>query len=226
MVEPVAPAPEPSQEPLTPAGTPSAPPAQASVDNTPAAADVEAQKNAEKLQMEINMLRKQKDTLEKEKLEREKKELEEKEDYRSLAEKAQAEAEALRKEKSDAESKAATESATKEVFGAFPENVQKVATTAGLTAQSDSDEDKATLKSKLEAIQKDVGGTAPAISGSNPAPAPSDEPFDAVRAGKLMRVDDRNIREPVIKEAVGRHPQVQAFRDYGKTSNNVAPQPS
>lgn len=157
---------ETNQEPLQPAGTPSAP----TVDNTPAAADVEAQKNAEKLQMEINMLRKQKDALEKEKLEREKKELEEKEDYRSLAERAQAEAEALRKEKEDAETKSATQSATEAVYKDFPENVQKIAKTAGLTVQADSEEARAALKTKLESIQSDVGVVTPKIQGSNPAP--------------------------------------------------------
>lgn len=206
---------------------PASPPSDPTQDNTTQTADADALKTQlQKLEMERNMLRKQKDALEKAQAERDRKELEEKEDFRSLAERAQAEAEALRKEKEEAETQAATQAATADVYKDFPTNVIEIAKTAGLTASNDTEEAKSLLKTKLEAIQQNVGSGAPVVGGSNPAPPQSETTFDSVRVGKLMRVDDRNLREPAIKEAIGRHPQVQQFREFAKQANRVQPQSS
>jgi hypothetical protein len=216
MPEPTTPA-----EPLAPA-SPAGDPSQGNDDQGADAAALREQ--LKKIELERNLLRNQKDKLERERLEREKRELEEKEDYRALAERANAEAEALRKEKQDAESKLAVEQATSEVFKEFDPKVIEIAKTVGLSASASTDDAKAELKTKLEAIRTQVGAGKPRVQGSNPSPT-SEPAFDPIRAGKMMRVDDRSLREPAIKEAIGRHPQVAAFREYGKQSNAVTPQP-
>lgn len=210
------------EETLAPAGTTTV-----HTDNGSQNADAEALKQElKKLEMERNLLRKQKDALEKERLEREKKELEEKEDYRTLAERAQTELETLRKEREEADARAAAQSATSEIFAGFDSKVVEVARTAGLSAADGSEESRTALQTKLKAIQDQLGITGtPRVMGSNPAPVASEEAFDPIRAGKMMRVDDRTLREPAIKQAIGRHPQVAAFREYGKQANNVAPRP-
>lgn len=208
-------------EPLAPASTGNDPSTQGNGNQDADAAALKEQ--LRKLEMERNLLRNKADKLEKERLEREKKELEEKEDYRALAERAAAEAEELRKEKQDAEARQATEQATSEVFKEFDPKVIEIAKTVGLRATSSSDDAKAELKTKLEAIRTQVGAEKPKVPGSNIAPR-TEAAFDPVRAGKLMRVDDRTLRDPAIKEAIGRHPQVAAFRKYGEQANNVAAQ--
>lgn len=212
---PVAPA-----EPLAPASPTNDPPK-----GNEGQADAAAlREQVEKITLERNLLRNKTDKLERERQEREKRELEEKEDYRALAERAQAEAEELRKEKQQAADKAALEEATSDIFKEFDPKVIEIARTVGLSATGTTDDDKAALKTKLEAIRDQVGAPKPKVTGSNPTPA-SEPAFDPVRAGKLMRVDDRNLREPAIKQAIGRHPQVAAFREFAKRANGTTPQP-
>lgn len=212
-----------------PSATPAEPLAPASPTNDPTKgnegqADVAAlREQLEKLTLERNLLRNKSDKLERERQEREKRELEEKEDYRALAARAQTEAEELRKEKQQAQEKQALEEATSEVFKEFDPKVIDIAKTVGLSATGTTDDAKAQLKTKLEAIRDQVGVSKPRVPGSNQAPA-STPAFDPVRTGKLMRVDDRNLREPAIRDAIGRHPQVAAFREFGKRANNASPQ--
>lgn len=141
--------------------TPSAP----AVDNAEAIAA--EKKRAEQAEMERNLLRKRLEALEKEKSEKERKELEDKEDWKSLAEQAVARAEALEKEREAESTAKARDAATSEVFGGFDNKVIEIAKTTGLTAADDSDEAKEALRSKLEAIQSQVGIT------KQPTPTPN-----------------------------------------------------
>lgn len=204
MADPVTttvPEPTPS-EPLAPVSSPSAP----LPDNTTQTADAATlQAQLQKLEMERNMLRKQKDALEKEKSEKTRTELEEKEDYRTLAERAQAELDTLRRERDAADNEATVKTATADVYKDFPENVRKIAETAGMNVTDDSDEAKATLKTKLEAIKAQVGtvtGT-PVVPGNNPAPSINPETPDRSELIGKMRFDNHRTREEAVRTAVG-----------------------
>lgn len=225
MVEPVAPAPEPTPtEPLAPVVTPSVP----LVDNAAAQADAEElKKQLQKMEMERNLLRKQKDERDRLDADRERKELEEKEDYRSLAERAIAEAEALRKEKSDAESAQAVKVATETIYSGFDSKVVEIAKTAGVVAADDSPEAQTALKTKLEAIQAQVGTKPINATPNNPAPRvvtpatetkflnPADYKDSAERRGAAIWKNNRTATERLknssaiaaMKQISGMEPQ-------------------
>jgi len=210
---------ETNQEPLAPEVTQSAP----QQDNTTPTADADAlRREKEKLEMERNMLRKKLDQTSKELEQKTQKELEEKEDYRALAERALARAEALEKEKTDNESKVAREQANADVYSEFDPKVIEVAKTAGLGVTDDSDEARNQLKAKLEAIQEKIGGTpAPSPIHNNPAPVVASEP-ERTQVLKKMQFDDRNIREQAIKTAVGSLDVIRAMKEQsGRTPQEI-----
>lgn len=210
--------PETNQEPLAPEVTPSAP----AKDNTQLSADADALKKAQQLEMERNLLRKKIDALEKEKSERERKELEEREDYRSLAERAIAEAEALRKEKEDAEKSQAVKLATETVYSGFDAKVVEIAKTAGISATDDSEEAQAALRSKLEAIQEKVGITKqPTPTPNNPS-VQTPEGFDKVKTYERMKWDNPTIRNAAVKTAVGNLESIKAMKQIsGMTPQEI-----
>lgn len=201
--------PETTQEPLAPASQPSAP----TRDNTTQTTDADALKSQlQKLEMERNMLRKQKDALEQEKADRERKELEEKEDYRTLAERAQAEAEALRKEREEETAKAEVGKAENEVYAKFPQHVQELAKTLGLQLTDASDEAKTSLTSKLDALSKTGPSTPSQIPRpNNPAPTTTVEP-ERQKLVERMKWDLREPREAAIRSAIGGLETIKALK--------------
>jgi len=102
--------------------------------------------------------------------ETEAKRLKENEEYKQLYERTNTELENIRKEREAQEQQTRISAATNDVFKDYPETVQQVAKTTGLSLSDDSELARAALKEKLDQLQQVVGTGAPTVSSNNPTP--------------------------------------------------------
>lgn len=169
--------------------------------------DAEAlRKELEKSKMEANMLRNQNDKLAREREEAQRKELEEKEEWRTIAEQEKAKREALETEKQQAAKTVELESATKEIFNGFKPEVIELAQTAGLKLEDTTEEAKALLKDKLQAIADKV--PAATVAGNNPTPPAPATNLNSEEVIKSMRYGNKEARREYIKQS----PSIQAVK--------------
>jgi hypothetical protein len=158
-------------------------------------------KEAQQQTMRANQLQKELEARQKSEQEARQKQLEENEQFKDLWEKEKAEKEALISERETARRKAELEAETNNLFKDYPPAVQKLATTAGLSLNDDSDEAKAELKTKLDTFTSEIG--APRVEANNPPPAETPTP-DREQAIKAMRMNNipNSARQAATKKAV------------------------
>lgn len=160
----------------TPAGetvTPEAPSNEPSTAVAPPAdnnsADVEAaKKEAEQARIRANQLANELEKLKAEKEAAERKKLEEKEEFKSLYEQTQAQLKEIQDAQAAQERQAELTKATADVLKEYPQTVQDLAVTAGLTLSDDSEAGVAAFKEKLDAIKAKV--PTPTATPNNPRP--------------------------------------------------------
>lgn len=102
------------------------------------------------------------------------KQLEEKEEFRTLYEQTQARLKEIEDTQSAQDRQKELETATADVLKDYPENVQSLAKTAGLTLIDDSDASKTILKEKLDAFKAQIGTGTPGVRSNNPAAPAAD----------------------------------------------------
>lgn len=157
---------------------------------TAPATDNGGDKEADKLRMELSMLRNKLTKAEQEQSARDKAELEEKENFRELYERNQKQLEDYQAKEDAAQRSATLSLATDSVLKDFSVEVAEIAKTAGLGVADDTDEAKAELKAKLEAISKKVAPSQTTrVAGNNGAINAPQSP-DRAQLVKGMRFGD------------------------------------
>jgi hypothetical protein len=135
--------------------------------------------------------------------------LEEKEEFKQLYESVNSQLEEMKNAQAAAERASEIKQATDSVLAEYPQNVQEVARTAGLSLDDDSDAAKALLKSKLDAIKQQVGTPAP--SANNPAP---NTPQTATREELVQRI--RGGDKQALASYIDSIPGIQRMREIAQ----------
>lgn len=189
--------------------TPVTPPAPANSSASSDEAD-RLRKEAEQARMRANQLQNELDKRAKAETEAEQKRLEETQQYKELYDKTQAELRAIQ-DKADAEQRQAElNTAAAEITKEYPDAVQSIAKSVGLTLSDDSEAGKALFKSKLDELSKTVT-PAQISSSNNPSETPSvpssGEPvapeFAPVTEGAWSRGSQRPVTQMALAGASG-----------------------
>lgn len=173
---PAAGAPAPTGETATPGNvsndvsTASAPVS----DNTSSAEVERLRKEAEQAKMRANQLANELEAKTKADEAAKQKQMEDKEEFMALAERLEAQLKERDERDAEQERQTALKSATQDVLKEYPQEVQELAQTAGLSLTDDSEEAKKALTEKLDAFKAKVAPTSQAANGNNPYnPAPT-----------------------------------------------------
>lgn len=123
------------------------------------------------------------------------KQLEDQEQWKEVAEQEKAKREELEKGNQDRETQEALRISKEAIFAEFSPEAIEVAEEAGLTLSEDTDDAKATLKSKLEKIsQKVITGNK--VTPNNPGAEV--QPDDRAQKVQAMRAGNTKARDEVI----------------------------
>lgn len=152
---------------------------------TPDPAVEAAKREADQAKMRANQLENELKKLNDASAAAEAKRLADQNEFKTLYEQTQATLEQMKKDDEAKVTAAGLAAASETMFKDFPANVVEIAKTAGISLTGDTDADKAVLKEKLEAIQKQAGG-APKTTPNNPY-QPTGNPVD--RETLVTRVD-------------------------------------
>jgi len=160
-------------------------------------------KESEQRDLRIRQLENEKTARDNADREAEAKRLKENEDYKALFERTNAELEKIRTDKEAQDREAQVTAATNDVLKDYPEAVREVAKTTGLTLSDDSELARASLKDKLDNLQKVVGVSAPTVESSNPttaAPAATSEQTTLGRP-KQLGIDNGTVAQTEMNPA-------------------------
>ena len=180
----------PNGETVTPGDsqTNGTPPTATPVANVDTAEVERLRKEKEQADLRIRQLENERQARETADREAEAARLKQNEEYKTLYEKSNAELERIREESETKERQATLSTATSDVFKDYPQAVQDIAKTTGLSLSDDSELARAALKEKLDSLQTVVGGTTPQVTSSNPstaAPVATGEPTTLGRPRQL-----------------------------------------
>ena len=168
-------------------------------------------KEKEQSDMRVRQLENERQARETADREAEAKRLKENEEYKQLYERSNAELEKLRTDREAEELRAKTTQATADVFKDYPEAVQQVAKTTGLTLSDDSEAARLALKEKLDSLQKVVGGTTPQVESTNPATTTPAQTTEPVTLGHPRSLGEDNGQVQVTDNSKAK------FSEYLKT---------
>jgi len=167
-------------------------------------ADVEAaKKEAEQARMRANQLENELKKVKDAEAAAKQKQLEEKEEFKTLYEQTQSQLDELKRNAEAAERQAELSKASQDVLKEYPQNVQELAKTAGLTLTDDSEEAVKALKDKLDTFKNTLGtGSTPRANNPrviSPEQATHEETMAKIRGGDKQALSGYIQELPAIK---------------------------
>jgi len=187
----VTPAPS-ETAPLEPLKNDATPPTTPTVNVVDPAEVERLKKEAEQARMEANQARNEAARIKAEQDAAKQKQLEEKEEFKTLYEQTQSQLDEIKAREEARERQSVIDAAANEILKEFPENVQKLAQTTGLSLTDDSEAAKAEFSEKLKEVQSQVGTSQPSVA-TNPN-TPIAPPTD--RAAREQLVARKKPGEP------------------------------
>jgi hypothetical protein len=204
-----------SQTPVTPPAAP--------VANADTAETERLRKEKEQADLRIRQLENEAAARKKAEDEAEAKRLAENEEFRTLYEQTSARLKEIEDTQAAQDRQRELETATGEVLKDYPEAVQSLAKTAGLTLSDDSEASKAILKEKLDAFKAQVGGGKAPVSPNNPAAPATDvvsrqELVQRAHPGaeSPMAVASAKGDDSVTMKYISELPAIQRMREIAK----------
>lgn len=112
-------------------------------------------------------------------------------DNAELARRERERADAAEKALADRDLQESLSKGTAEIFNKYPNNIKKVAQTAGLTLREDTEEARKALTDQLDAIAKDINGNQ-RVRGNNMRPEQQQQDPDKDLALKKLKFGDKS----------------------------------
>lgn len=181
-------------------------------------------KEAEQAKMRANQLANELEAKHKAEEVAKQKQMEEKEEFKTLYEQTQKSLDEMKSQAEADKRNSELKQASNELFKEYPENVQKLAETAGLTLTDDSDEAKAALKAKLDEFKSQVAPvqTTQSNNGYTPSTDVSDPHSLTQRSapGQPSPMAEASARgdNSVINQYISSLPAIKRMREIAQGS--------